>query len=110
MVADFDVIEIGCVNEAPAPVLETVSGADETTEVSVVGNDPDVAVPFAFTPGPDEAGGEVVVDETTEASSVAECAVARAGGDGEVAAATGDASGFGGDAGAVPFVFSIAAC
>ena len=91
-------------------MLEIVSGVDETTEVSVVGNDPDVAVPFAFTPGPDEAGGEVVVDETTEASSVAKCAAARAGGDGEVAAATGDPSGFADDAGAVPFVFSIAAC
>ncbi|PYK84512.1 MAG: hypothetical protein DME41_02525 [Verrucomicrobia bacterium] len=61
-------------------MLEIVSGVDETTEVSVVGNDPDVAVPFAFTPGLDEAGGEVVVDETTEASSVAKCAAARAGG------------------------------
>src|SRR5439155_5948913 len=103
-------IEIAWVNEAPAPVLEIVSGADETAEVSVVGNDPDVAVPFAFTHGPDEAGGDIVVDETPEASSVAKCGGgALAVGDG-AAAVTGDPSGFGDDAGAVPFVFSIAAC
>src|SRR5205823_11065092 len=96
------------VNDAPAPVLEIVSGADETTDVSVVGKFPDTAVPFAFTPGPDEAGGEVVVDETTDASSVAKCAAELGAGVGEFAAATGDPSGD--DAGAVPFVFSIAAC
>ena len=103
-------MEIGCVNEAPVPVLEIVSGADETTDVSVVGNDPDVAVPFAFTLGPDEAAGAVVVDETTDASSVAKCAAALAAGEGEVAAATGDASGFGDDEAALPFAFSVAAC
>ena len=89
-------MEIGWVNEAPVPVLEIVSGADETTDVSVVGNDPDVAVPFAFTLGPDEAVGAVVVDETTDASSVANFpgAFAAADGDGEAdAAATGDGSG-----------------
>ena len=91
-------------------MLEIVSGADETTEVSVVGNDPDVAVPFAFTPGPGKPAGALDVDETTEASSVAKCVAALAAGDGEVAAATGDPSGFGDDAGAVPFVLSIAAC
>jgi len=32
-------------------VLEIVSGADETTDVSLVGKFPDTAVPFAFTPG-----------------------------------------------------------
>ena len=102
-------MEIGWVNEAPVPVLEIVSGADETTDVSVVGNDPDVAVPFAFTLGPDEAAGAVVVDETTDASSVAKFPAALAGGDGEVAA-TGDASGFGDDEGALPFAFPIADC
>jgi hypothetical protein len=81
-------------------VLEIVSGADETTEVSVVGKFPDTAVPFAFTPGP-AAAGAFVVDETTDASSVAKCAAARAGGDGEVVAATGDASGFGDGEGAL---------
>ena len=91
-------------------MLEIVSGADETTDVSVVGNDPDVAVPFAFTPGPGEAAGALVVDETTDASSVAKCAPALGAGDGEVAAAIGDASGFGDDEDAVPLAFSIAAC
>ena len=78
--------------------------------MSVVGKFPDNAVPFAFTFGVEEAGGEVVVDETTDTSSVAKRPVALAAGDGEVAAATGDPSGFGDDAGAVPFVLSIAAC
>ena|SRR5438874_10254639 len=98
---------IGCVNEAPAPVLEIVSGVDETTDVSLVGKFPDTAVPFAFTLGP---GGALVVDETTDASSVAKCAPALAAGDGEGAAATDDASGFGDEEAAFPFVFSIAAC
>ena len=94
-------IEIGWVNDAPAPVLEIVSGADETTEVSVVGKFPDTAVPFAFTPGP-AAAGAFVVDETTDASSVAKCvAAALAADDGDVAAATGDASGFGDGEGAL---------
>ena len=84
-------------------MLEIVSGADETTEVSVVGKDPDVAVPSAFTLGPDGAVVAFDCDETTDASSVAKCA-------GDAAAATGDASGFGDDEGAVPFAFSIAAC
>ncbi len=92
-------------------MLEIVSGADETTEVSVVGKDPDVAVPSAFTLGPDGAVGAFDCDETTDASSVAKCAGgALAAGDGGAAAATGDASGFGDDEGAVPFAFSIAAC
>ena len=103
-------IEIGWVKEAPVPVLEIVSDVDETTDVSVVGNDPDVAVPFAFTLGLGEAAGALVVDETTEASSVAKWAAALAAGDGEVAAARGDASGFGDDEGALPFTFPIAAC
>ena len=96
---------IGCVNEAPAPVLEIVSGVDETTDVSLVGKFPETAVPFAFTLG---LGGAVVVDETTDASSVAKCAPALAAGDGEVAAVTGGASGFGDDEGSLPFSFSIA--
>jgi len=92
-------------------VLEIVSGADETTDVSVVGKDPDVAVPFAFTLGPDGAVGAFDVDETTDASSVAKrVGGALAAGDGDAAAATDDASGFGDDEGAVPFAFSIAAC
>ena len=99
---------IGCVNEAPAPVLEIVSvDADETTDVSLVGKFPDTAVPFAFTLGPD---GAVVVDETTDASSVAKCAPALAAGDGEAAAVTGDVSGFGDEEGSLPFVFLAACC
>jgi hypothetical protein len=42
-------------------VVEIVSvGADETTELSVVGKFP-TAVPFAFTPGLAAAGGALVV-------------------------------------------------
>ena len=103
-------MEIGCVKEAPVPVLEIVSGTDETTEVSVVGKFPDNAVPFAFTFGVEEAGGAVVVDETTDASSVAKRPVALAAGDGEVAAARGEASGFGDDESALPFAFLFGAC
>ena len=73
-------IESGWVKDAPAPVLEIVSGADETTDVSVVGKFP-VAVPFAFTPGLGGADEVSVVDETTDASPVAN----------RVAAAFGDA-------------------
>ena len=90
-------------------MLEIVSGADETTEVSLVGKFPDTAVPFAFTLGPDGALGAFVVDETTDASSVAKLPAALAAGDGEVAA-TGDASGFADDEGALPFAFPIADC
>ena len=51
-------IVIGCVNDAPAPVLEIVSGADVTTEVSVVGKPPDKGL--ALAPGPGDAAGAVV--------------------------------------------------
>ena len=87
-------IDIGWVNDAPAPVLEIVSGADETTEVSVVGKFPETEVPFAFTPGADDdAGGAFVVDETTEASSVAKWVAALAAGEGDAdPAAMGDGS------------------
>jgi len=61
---------IGCVKEAPAPVLEIVSvAADETTDVSVVGKFP-TAVPFALTAELGEAEGTFVVDEMTDASCV----------------------------------------
>jgi len=85
-------------------LLEIVSGADETTEVSVVGKFPDTAVPFAFTLGAFD------VDETTDASSVAKCAPALAAGDGDAAAATGDASGLGDDEGVLPFAFCSFTC
>lgn len=102
---------IGWVNEAPAPVLEIVSGADETTDASLVGKFPDTAVPFAFTLGPDGALGAFDVDETADASSVAKCPAVLGDGDGEVAAATGDASGFADDEGALPFaLWSFTCC
>ena|SRR2546426_4832193 len=101
---------IGCVKDAPAPVLEIVSGADETTDVSLVGKFPDTAVPFAFTLAPDGALGAFDVDETTDASSVTKCPPAVGAGDGEVAVATGGAAGFGDDEGALPFAFPLAAC
>ena len=103
-------------------MLEIVSGADETTDVSVVGKFPETAVPFAFTVGADGAAGAVVVDETTDASSVAKCVAALAAGDGElerrapsrpsfeVDATEGVPPGFGDDGDALPFAFSIAAC
>ena len=73
--------------------MEIVSaGADETTDVSLVGKFPDTAVPFGFTLGLVAPEGAVVVDETTDASSVAKCAPALAAGDGDAAAVTGDAS------------------
>ena len=75
-------------------MLEIVSvGADETTDVSLVGKFP-TADPFAFTPGPGEVGGELAVDETTDASSVANFVGALAAGEahGEAAAAMGDGS------------------
>jgi hypothetical protein len=90
-------------------VLEIVSAPDETTEVSVVGKFPDIAVPFAFTVGLDGAVGAFDVDETTDASSVAKpFDGALAAGDGEAATATCDVSGIGDDEGALPFAF--AAC
>ena len=96
---------IGCVNDAPAPVLEIVSGADVTTEVSVVGKAPGNAVPFAFTPGPGLGGA--VVDETTDVSSVGKRAGGLAAGVGELAAAViGEGSGFCGGEPAFPFAFA----
>src|SRR4051812_34935791 len=87
-----------CVRDAPAPEVEIVSvGADETTDVSVVGKLP-TAVPFAFTSGLCAAGGALPVpDDTTDESSVgnrpaALFAAADCDDDGE-AAAIGDGSG-----------------
>ena len=96
-------IVIGCVNDAPAPVLEIVSGADVTTEVSVVGKPPGAGAPLT-------AGA--VVDETTEVSSVGKRGAALAAGAGEVSApAMGEGSGFCGSPDSpVRFAFSKAAC
>ena len=89
---------IGCVNDAPEPVLEIVSGVDVTTEVSVVGKDPGNALPFSFTPAPLGAAG-AVVDATTDVSSVGKRDRAPAAGAGEFAvAAMGEGSGFCGNA------------
>src|SRR5947199_5573965 len=94
---------MGCVNDAPAPVLEIVSGADVTTEVSVVGKPPGAGVPLA-------AGA--VVDATTDVSSVGKRGGAVAPGAGEFsAAAIGDGSGFCGSPDSpVRLAFSNAAC
>ena len=100
---------IGCVNDAPAPVLEIVSGADVTTEVSVVGKASDEAVPVV--PGAADAAAEAP-DETTDVSSVGNLAGALAGGVGEFSApASGEGSGFCGspDSPAM-FAFSKAVC
>src|SRR5882724_13080274 len=102
-------IVIGCVNDAPAPVLEIVSGADVTTEVSVVGKAPDGG--GAVTPGPGDAAG-VVADVTTDVSSVGKRGGPLAAGAGECsAAAIGEGSGFCGSPDSpVRFAFSNAAC
>ena len=102
---------IGAVSEEPAGVIVDVSLVDVTTEVSVVGKAPGVAVPFSFTPGPLGAAG-AVVDVTTDVSSVGKRGGALAAGAGEFAAAAiGEGSGFCGDASSpARFAFSSAAC
>ena len=101
-------IVIGCVNDPPAPVLEIVSGADVTTEVSVVGKPPVNWLTLA--PGAGDAGA--VVDETTDVSSVGKRGAALPAGAGELSAPTmGDGSGFWGSPDSpVRFAFSKAAC
>ena len=102
-------IVIGCVNDAPAPVFEIVSGADVTTEVSVVGKLP------GNTPGLSRGAGEAagaVVEATTDVSSVGKRGAALAAGEGEVCVpAIGEGSGFGERPDSpVRFAFSNAAC
>lgn len=73
-------------------MLEIVSvGADDTTDVSVVGKFP-TAVPFALTAKLEEADGAFAVDETTDASSVANCRGALADGDAAGDGAVGDSA------------------
>ena len=79
---------MGCVNDAPAPVLEIVSGVDVTTEVSVVGKLPGRAVPSSFTVRLLRAA-VAVFDATTDVSSVGKRGSALGAGVGEVAAAFG---------------------
>ena len=100
---------IGCVNDAPAPVLEIVSGADVTTEVSVVGKPPDKGL--ALAPGPGDAAG-AVVDWTTDVSSVGKRGGVLPAGAGEFSAPVmGDGSGFCGSPDSpARFAFSKAAC
>ena len=100
---------MGCVNDAPAPVLEIVSGADVTTEVSVVGKASDVVVPVAPGAG-DEAAA--AADETTDVSSVGNRGGALAAGAGEFSVpAIGGGSGFSGrPESPVRFAFFKAAC
>src|SRR6516165_2948031 len=101
-------IVIGWVKDAPAPVLEIVSGADVTTEVSVVGNASDVSVRGAPSAGD---AGAAAADETTEVSSVGNRGGALPDGAGDSSApAIGDGSGFcGSPDSAVRFAFSGAA-
>jgi len=101
---------IGCVNDAPAPVLEIVSGVEVTTEVSVVGKLPDAGKGLALTPGTDDDAA--VVDETTDVSSVGNRGGALPAGAGDSSApAMGDGSGFCGSPDSpVRFAFSNAAC
>src|SRR5438105_8244193 len=96
-------IVFGCVNDAPAPVLDIVSGPDVTTEVSVVGKPPSAGVPLT-------AGA--VVDETTDVSSVGNWGSALPLGVGEFSVpAMGEGSGFCGSPDSpVRFAFSKAAC
>ena len=104
-------IVIGCVNDAPAPVLEIVSGVEVTTEVSVVGKLPDAGKGLALTPVADDAAG-AVVDETTDVSSVGNRGGALPAGAGDSSApAMGDGSGFCESPDSpVMFAFSNAAC
>src|SRR5262249_19513786 len=99
---------MGCVNDAPAPVLEMVSGADVTTEVSVVGKAPDETVPVP----PAAGGGAAPADETTDVSSVGNRGGALAAGAGEFSVpAMAEGSGFGGRPNSpARFAFSKAAC
>ena len=100
---------MGCVNDAPTPVVEIVSGVDVTTEVSVVGKASDGAVPVISGVG-DEAAAVPV--ETTEASSVGNRGGALAAGAGGFSApAMGEGSGFCGRPDSpVRFAFSKEAC
>ena len=100
---------IGCVNDAPAPVLEIVSGADVATEVSVVGKPPGERL------GPAPAAGDAagaVVELTTDVSSVGNCGGALPPGAGDSSApAMGGGSGFCGSPDSpVRFAFCNAAC
>src|SRR5437867_11483657 len=93
---------MGCVNDAPAPVLEIVSGADVTTEVSVVGKPPSEGVPLT-------AGA--VVELTTDVSSVGNPRCALPLGAGDSAPAIGERSGLCGSPGSLGWcLFSNAAC
>ena len=100
---------IGCVNDAPAPVLEIVSGVEVTTEVSVVGKPPGGGMVPAFRVG-DAAGA--VVELTTDVSSVGNRGGALPAGVGDSSVpAMGGGSGFCGSPDSpVRFAFSNAAC
>src|SRR5689334_6396575 len=100
---------MGCVNDAPAPEVEIVSGVDVTTELSVVGKLPGNEV--GLVPAAGNAAG-AVVELTTDVSSVGNrgAALPDAAGD-PSAAAIGDGSGFGGRPDSpARFAFSNAVC
>ena len=100
---------IGCVNDAPTPVVEIVSGADVTTEVSVVGKLPGNSLELAAGTG-DTAGD--VVEVTTDVSSVGNRGGALPDGGGDCSApAIGEGSGFSGRPDSpVRFAFCKTAC
>ena len=99
---------MGCVNDAPAPVVEIVSGAEVTTEVSVVGKASDGAVPVT----PAAGDGAAAADETTDVSSVGKRGGVLPAGAGEFSAPVmGDGSGFCGSPDSpARFAFSKADC
>src|SRR5690348_15325219 len=99
----------GCVNDAPTPVVEIVSGLDVTTEVSVVGKLPGSWLEVAA--GADGAAG-AVVELTTDVSSVGNRGGALPEGVGDCSVpAIGEGSGFSGRPDSpVRFAFCKAAC
>src|SRR5215471_12656355 len=100
---------MGCVNDAPIPVLEIVSGAEVTTEVSVVGKLPGNGL--ELTPAAGDAAG-AVVELTTDVSSVGNRGGALPDGVGDCSTpAIGEGSGFSGRPDSpVRFALCNAAC
>ena len=64
---------MGAVKDEPPATTETSFVDDDTTELSVVGKEPDVAMPFAVTAA-SLFGAGLLVDATTDVSSVGKSA------------------------------------
>src|ERR1700680_4462206 len=96
---------IGCVNDAPVPVLDIVSGADVTTEASVVGKAPGNAAPFASTPGEDDC-----MELTTELSAVGNGVGSTGADDGDPVFVAVAISGLGNASSPVRCAFSMIVC